>query len=120
MELTKIDDHTFKIDEKHHLRKVKDEYRIIYPIKDSKNNMNWKNFLIGGRWSNLFIIIFILILLFYLSWGYKQDISAWEEYVEKNCHKIRSYEAPNISSLQVVVNEHGVSIPSSGNDEILS
>jgi len=115
MNLEEIKPNTYKIDEQTHLKKTKESYRLIYPIKDSKGNINLKNLLIGGRWSNFFLILFIVSLLLYLSWGYKADIEAFEEYIEENC---QGY--PNFSeTLKEDDNEYNLFIPSSNNDEIL-
>lgn len=121
MKLDEIKKDLYKIDEKTYLKKSKKgDYRLIYPIKDSKGNFIWKNFLIGGKVSNLFLILFILSLVLYLSWGYRADINAYQEYIEKNCNIIRvSYEEPNFSSFLVDVDEHDLFIPSTNNDEIL-
>lgn len=113
----------WKIDEKHHLKKERNSYRVIYPIKDSNGKFIWKNFLIGGRWSNLFFLIFVLTLVIYLSWGHKADINAFEKYIKENCVRVSPYSKVNeylsIPSLQVDVDEYGLLVPSSDNDEIL-
>ena len=124
MNIEEIKKDLYKIDEKTHLKKTKDSYRLIFPIKDSKGNFLWKNFLIGGRWSNLFLILFVLSLLFYLSWGHKADIKVFEEYIEENCQEINTYEdinkLPNLSGLiKEDDNEYNLPIFTSNNDEIL-
>jgi len=119
LNLKEIKPNLYKIDEQTNLKKTKDGYRLIYPIKDSKGKFNLKNLLISGRWSNLFLILFVLSLILYLSWGYKADMEAWEEYVEKYCPKINPYEYPNLSNIQVDVDEYGLFVSSTDNDEIL-
>ena len=124
MNLEEIKPNLYKIDEQTHLKKSKGSYRLIYPIKDSKGNFNWKNFLIGGRWSNFFLILFVVSLMLYLSWGHKADIKAFEEYIEKSCQRIElnnNYgELPNLSGLlEEDDNEYNLPIFTSNNDEIL-
>ncbi len=120
MNLEEIKPNLYKLDEQTHLRKNKNEYRLIYPIRDSKGNINLKNLFIGGKWSNLFLILFVVSLLFYLSWGHKADLSFFEEYIEENCPKLDPYGYTNISKLRESDNEYNLLIPASDNDEILN
>ena len=120
MNLEEIKKDLYKIDEQTHLKKTKDSYRLIYPINDSKGNFIWKNLLIGGKWSNLFLILFVVSLLFYLSWGHKADIATLEEYIEKNCQRINlTNNYPSFPNILVDVDEPSLFIPSADNDEML-
>ena len=129
MQLDEIKPNLFKIDEKTHLKKTKSEYKLIFPVKDSKGKTNWKNLLIGGRWSNLAVVIIIIFLLAFISWSYDNDVKVYREFYEDVsanvyliCGKPTTNfmgDLPNLSELMGEVdNEYSLSIPSSDNDEI--
>ena len=69
----------YELDKDKYLLKKGSNYRIIYPIRDSEGNINWKNLLIGGKRSNLFATLFVLSLIIYLSWGYAEDTKSCRE-----------------------------------------
>jgi hypothetical protein len=109
---------TEKIKDNLYVQKTKfGDYRVVYPIvKDieqpfSFNNIHWKNFLIGGRWSNVLTLIFIVGLIMFSAWAYKTDMKSCEDHLLNPCHYcarvdstgIHTYDAIpviNISSLE--------------------
>lgn len=72
-----------------YIKKGWDGCRVVYPWKTDlerpfsfKDNINWKNFLIGGHWSRpfkmfLFLIVFYLFVQMYLS-----DTATCRDFVE--------------------------------------
>jgi len=38
-------------------------WRVVHPIKNEDNSINWKNLLIGGSWWNLIVISIIILIL---------------------------------------------------------
>lgn len=53
------------------LRKVRNTYRVVYPIKiDGK--ISWKNLIAGGNWLNLLKIGFIIVIILGCIWEYSQ------------------------------------------------
>lgn len=70
------------------IKKTKDSYKIVYPIKKnlqkpfSLNNMHWKNFLLGGSWENAVTVIIIIALLLFISWSYNYETAECRKFIE--------------------------------------
>ncbi len=69
----------------------KGNFRLIYPIKKdpdkpySINNINWFNFITGGSWDKLFTLIFIIVMILFLSWTYYHDIESYRDVYSDPC-----------------------------------
>ncbi len=90
--LKPIKEKTWRLDKNTALKKSLDSYRIVNPIRNEDRTINWKNFLIGGSWSRIFSVAFIVFVMIYLSWGYDQDMKTCFEIIEnpKNICGIQS------------------------------
>jgi len=133
MKIQEIKEGEFEIDKDTHIGKgLFNEWKLIFPIKYPDGKINWKNFLIGGRWSNLITLIIILFLLFFLSWSYAHDVKVYKEFYEKVsanpyiiCGRSSFYgeQLPNLSEFnlsELIYNEPNLSLSSSDDDEVFS
>ncbi len=81
-------DKKWKLKEGEYLEKTKKgKYRIIHPIKDEEGKINLKNLFIGGSWTNLFVLMWIISLLLFISWSYKNDTATCFEILEDPCER---------------------------------
>jgi len=64
------------------LKKSKERYRVIYPIKID-GEINWKNLISGGNWWNLLIIFFIVFVILGCIWEYSVAKRVAEECLNK-------------------------------------
>jgi len=77
-----------KIRDNLYIRKGWDGYRVVHPTKKdltkpfSLNNINWKNFLVGGHWSYPLKLLFVLIVLYLFVQMYLADTKTCREFVE--------------------------------------
>ena len=55
-------------------------YRVVHPIKDEEGHYIIPNLLFGG-WSNLFKLIIILALMFFLMWSYNHDTAVCRQLI---------------------------------------
>lgn len=93
--IEQINDNTYKIKDGCYLKGD----RIIYPIKKditkpfTKDNVHWKNFLIGGSWKKFFVYMWIVVMALLLMWTYSIDTKECRELMENPmqiCSKISS------------------------------
>lgn len=61
--------------EKVYLRKDKLGYHVVHPVKNKDGSMNWFNFLTGGSWWNLVIIIFIVATILGMLYEYSTMVN---------------------------------------------
>ena len=63
-------------------------YRIVHPFKKdlnkpySKDNLNWKNIILGGGWENVIKIVIIIALVLFAGWSYQNDTAECTELLE--------------------------------------
>ena len=75
-------------------------YRLIFPIKNSDGSMNWFNFLTGGSWGNLAVVIAIVLLMVGLVLAYKHDVATLVECCNSACKSlIQTTPEPNFIPL---------------------
>lgn len=66
------------------MRKSFDGWRVVYPIKNKDNTLNWKNILISGSYWNFikFLAFILFVLLFY--YVYAHDTAICRETVKRD------------------------------------
>lgn len=88
MEMIKIKEGLYKLNDSQHLKKNKDSWNIIHhPKKDmgkpfSSDNINWRNLLIGGSWKSFFWIVAGLCILLFIVWSYAHDTEECRKLLE--------------------------------------
>lgn len=55
---------------------------LVRPYKDEDGSINWKHLLIG-TWSNMILLLFILISIVYLTWAYNTDMATCDYFTEQ-------------------------------------
>jgi len=79
-----------KIKDDLYVKKSFGEWIIVRPIKKDlnnpslKNNINWKNLLIGS-WGDLIKTLIFFGLIVFLIWSYKQDMQSCTEVLSSPC-----------------------------------
>ena len=66
------------------LKKTMWGWRVVHPVKNDDGTTNWINLLIGG-WSNFFILLFILFVIFLYLFGTKELLSGCYDMAENPC-----------------------------------
>ena len=77
--MEQIDENNWKLNKYQYLRKHKDNYRVIYPIKDEHGKTIKKNLFIGRL--NIWSALFLLVVLF-ASYTYAHDTKVCRELVK--------------------------------------
>lgn len=78
----------YKIREGVYLKTTGKSESIIYPPKKDLNkpfyadNVNWKNFLIGGSWNRFITMCIIIAIICLISYGYYHDIKEYKTFYE--------------------------------------
>ena len=71
-------------------------YRLIFPIKKDTDkpftldNINWFNFLTGGSWGNILMVVIIVLVMVGLVLAYKHDIALLSECCNTACKNLVS------------------------------
>lgn len=98
-----------KVKDNLYIQKTKfGDYRLIYPItKDISqpftfNNIHWKNFLIGGKWSNLITLIVIVSLICFSAWAYVHDQKECKDHLINPCHYCAKVDATGIHTYDTI------------------
>lgn len=67
-------------------------YRVVYPIKNDldrpfsfRDNVNWKNFLIGGSWKRLGVLLLTMCVIFFFIGTYKADTENCRQLMRDPC-----------------------------------
>ena len=60
-----------------------DGYRVVYPIKNDDNSINWYNLITGGNYWKLIKLIAIVLMIYFFIWSYQHDIKAYKQIVNK-------------------------------------
>jgi len=73
------------LEEKVHLKKAIDGWRVVYPIKKSDGSIDWFVVLTGGSWA-IFIktLLFVAVLLL-VTWSYSHDTGQCRDLIENIC-----------------------------------
>ena len=56
-------------------------WRVVYPLKNQDGTFNWFNFLTGGSYWRLLILIIIVTFILFAAWAYKHDTSFCRELI---------------------------------------
>lgn len=51
----------------------------VYPYLNKNGTVNWFNFLTGGKWSNVFIVIGIVVIALGVVWEYHYNLKECAE-----------------------------------------
>ena len=71
-------------------------YRLVFPIKKDENkpfsldNIEWFNFLTGGSWGNIIMVVLIVLTMVGLVLAYKHDTAALIECCNSACHALKA------------------------------
>ncbi len=90
MKIERINEKTYKLETDQYLQKIKDKYRIIYPIKKDlskpfkKGNIRWKNLILGDVSTTMVTMIIIFSLLI-VSFSYKDTVEKCNDLAENVC-----------------------------------
>ena len=70
-------------DERIHLKKSFDGWRVVYPFKNEDGTLNFFNLLTGGSYWNLLKVGMLLFLILGLTYGYLHDMNACNDFTER-------------------------------------
>ncbi len=99
MILEEVKKGTYKLKEGQYLQKVKDKYRVIYPIKKDitkkfkKGNIDWKNFILGDVTQTVIMTILIISLMVVVI-DYKSTVERCEDLVKDPCGYCAKINSP--------------------------
>jgi hypothetical protein len=86
------------------LEKKEDGYykpRKVYPIIDEDGTINWFNFLTGGSWKSLLVVIFILLVSLGFIYEYHSNLQTCAKYMsDYNLGRNLSINYSDISPVQ--------------------
>lgn len=77
----------------------KNTNRVVHPILKnvrqpfSLTNINWKNFLLGGNWWNLIMVVLILFVV----WSYHHDTADCRELIDNPCDYIKMFKCDDVT-----------------------
>jgi len=57
-------------------------YRIVHPVKNEDDTINWFNLCTGGSWWNSIIVAFVIFIILFGTWSYKRDTKVLKETLE--------------------------------------
>jgi hypothetical protein len=61
------------------LKETRKGFRVVYPIRNKDNSINYRNLFAGGSWWNLLIIALIVGLILGCVWEYSHNINLLKE-----------------------------------------
>ena len=67
-------------------------WRVIYPIKNPDDSFNWFNFLTGGSWGKLIVLLFVLAIIFFIIFAYKHDTAFCRELIANGSQIVKQSE----------------------------
>jgi hypothetical protein len=96
-----------------YIKKSWDGTRLVYPIKKdiskgySSDNINWKNFLLGGSWSYAIKVAIVMTIIILSLLAYKHDTQVCRDFIrdiDKNCVDYMSIQGGSSDNTQDLVN----------------
>jgi hypothetical protein len=70
--------------DKIYLRKSKlGSWKIVHPIKNPDNSINWKNLIAGGNWKNLIMISILVAIILFCLYDWSNAIKTANECLNK-------------------------------------
>ena len=60
----------------------KDNFKVVYPLKNEDGSWNWFNILTGGSWINLILVAMVVVIVLGLLNEYSTNIKILQEQVK--------------------------------------
>lgn len=102
MEFKEVKKDLFKLDESAYLKKEKNDWYVIHPIKkdvtrslsfENIDFRNYKNLILGGSWTRFFKLLLFIIWIIFMVWSYNSEIADYRDVAQNPCeYCIPSYE----------------------------
>jgi len=78
------------VDEKVYLKKDFLGWRVVHPIKDENNKINWVNLIFGGK-RNFFILIMAITIVMVAIFSYSHDVNAVKDFYAEIAHNPETF-----------------------------